>query len=33
MIIITIMMIMCGEEGGEKVWEGEYGANTMYTCM
>jgi hypothetical protein len=21
------------EEGGERVWEGEYGVNTMYTCM
>jgi hypothetical protein len=22
-----------GGGGGEKVWEGEYGANTVYTCM
>jgi hypothetical protein len=21
------------ERGGERVWEGEYGANTVYTCM
>jgi hypothetical protein len=20
-------------QGGEMVWEGEYGTNTMYTCM
>jgi hypothetical protein len=22
-----------GRRGRERVWEGEYGANTMYTCM
>jgi hypothetical protein len=22
-----------GGESGERAWEGEYGANTVYTCM
>jgi hypothetical protein len=22
-----------GGGGGERVWKGEYGANTMYSCM
>jgi hypothetical protein len=28
-----LIPVVWGGGGGERVWEGEYGANKVYTCM
>jgi hypothetical protein len=31
-VVVGVWYQWEGEGGGERVWEGEYGANTGYTC-